>query len=62
MMEMINGTSISKTAVEHPETITAQLINAFLNQILVIGTYHADPHPGNIFIIHDGDIALIEFG
>lgn len=26
------------------------------------GTFHADPHPGNIFIMEDGRIGLVDFG
>ena len=37
-------------------------MHAFLNQILMIGIFHADPHPGNIMLTTDGEVALIDFG
>lgn len=30
--------------------------------ILETGFFHADPHPGNIFVLDDGKIGLIDFG
>ena len=39
-----------------------QLIGAYLQQILVDGFFHADPHPGNVFLTETGDIALIDLG
>ncbi|AEH60229.1 ABC-1 domain protein [Methanosalsum zhilinae DSM 4017] len=35
---------------------------AFMKQIFEDGFFHADMHPGNIFIINDEKIALIDFG
>ena len=33
-----------------------------LKMILQDGCFHADPHPGNIFYLRDGRIAVIDFG
>jgi len=35
---------------------------AIMKQIFEDGFFHADPHPGNIFIMRDGRIAFIDFG
>ncbi|HVE97549.1 MAG TPA: AarF/UbiB family protein [Mycobacteriales bacterium] len=39
-----------------------QLLAAYLQQILVDGFFHADPHPGNVFLDENGDIALLDLG
>ncbi|MET8093617.1 AarF/UbiB family protein [Micromonospora sp. NPDC005220] len=38
------------------------LFRCVLRQIVVTGVFHADPHPGNIMILSDGRIGLIDFG
>jgi ubiquinone biosynthesis protein len=39
-----------------------ELFRAYLKQILLDGLFHADPHPGNIFIMDDGRVALLDLG
>ena len=39
-----------------------ELFAAYLKQILVDGFFHADPHPGNVFLTADGRIALLDLG
>mmetsp|Transcript_28369 Transcript_28369/g.56783 ORF Transcript_28369/g.56783 Transcript_28369/m.56783 type:complete len:610 (+) Transcript_28369:52-1881(+) len=38
------------------------LTEVFGRSILETGFFHADPHPGNIFVLEDGSIGLIDFG
>ena len=33
-----------------------------LDQVMRIGFFHADPHPGNVFVLADGTLGLIDFG
>jgi len=42
--------------------LAEELFKAYLKQVLVDGLFHADPHPGNVFITNDGRIALIDLG
>jgi ubiquinone biosynthesis protein len=42
--------------------LAEELFKAYLQQVLVDGLFHADPHPGNVFITNDGRIALIDLG
>ncbi len=39
-----------------------ELFRAYLKQVLVDGIFHADPHPGNVFVTSDGRIALLDLG
>jgi len=43
-------------------TLADQLLHAMLDQVLRVGFFHADPHPGNIFVFNDGTLGLIDFG
>ncbi len=42
--------------------LAEELFHAYLKQILVDGFFHADPHPGNVFLTDDHRIALIDLG
>jgi ubiquinone biosynthesis protein len=42
--------------------LAEELFQAYLQQVLVDGLFHADPHPGNVFITNDRRIALIDLG
>lgn len=42
--------------------LSEELFKAYLKQVLVDGLFHADPHPGNVFITDDGRIALLDLG
>ncbi len=35
---------------------------AFFKMVLQDGLFHADPHPGNIFVLPDGKLGLVDFG
>ena len=39
-----------------------ELFRSYLKQILVDGVFHADPHPGNVFLTDDERIALLDLG
>jgi ubiquinone biosynthesis protein len=43
-------------------TLAEELNKAYLKQILVDGFFHADPHPGNVFLDDDGKLALLDLG
>ena len=37
-------------------------VEMFYTQVLNDGFFHADPHPGNVFVLEDGRIGLVDFG
>ena len=39
-----------------------ELFRAYLKQFLIDGFFHADPHPGNVFLTDDNRIALLDVG
>ncbi len=43
-------------------TLADELFQAYLKQVLVDGLFHADPHPGNVFLMDDKRIALLDLG
>ncbi|HIK27565.1 MAG: AarF/ABC1/UbiB kinase family protein [Oscillatoriaceae bacterium SKW80] len=47
---------------EKRRAITRLLFRTFFQQIYIDGFFHADPHPGNIFYLKDGRLALLDFG
>src|SRR5690606_462805 len=44
------------------EELAADLMKGYLDQVLIHGFFHADPHPGNILITPDKKLALIDLG
>ncbi len=42
--------------------LAEDLAEAYLDQILVEGFFHADPHPGNVLLTPDSKIALLDLG
>jgi predicted unusual protein kinase regulating ubiquinone biosynthesis (AarF/ABC1/UbiB family) len=42
--------------------LARDLFRAYLDQILLDGFFHADPHPGNVLLTDDGRLALIDMG
>ena len=65
-MEFIPGTKVTElTRLERREVDGERLVDAlfraYLKQILRDGIFHADPHPGNVFLVGER-IALIDLG
>jgi len=42
--------------------LAGRLCNAFLRQFFEFGTFHADPHPGNIMVLEGARPVLLDFG
>jgi predicted unusual protein kinase regulating ubiquinone biosynthesis (AarF/ABC1/UbiB family) len=66
-LEWINGFKLTDLdAIRESSFDRDQLIEigvtAGLRQLLEFGFFHADPHPGNLFVTPNGQIAYIDFG
>lgn len=42
--------------------LAEELFRAYLKQVLVDGTFHADPHPGNVLLTTNHEIGLLDLG
>ena len=45
-----------------PKIILQSVLDLYLEQVLFHGFFHADPHPGNVFVNKRGQIVFIDFG
>jgi len=66
-MELMDGIKVSEidkleAAELDPKKITARGADFYLRQVFDFGFFHADPHPGNIFILPENVICLIDYG
>ena len=55
------GPKLDKLGADRP-ALARGLLRDLLRQILLQGTFHADPHPGNVLVLRSGQLALIDFG
>ena len=46
----------------HKNVIADRIVRCYFNQIFRDGFFHADPHPGNIFVLDDDVICFIDLG
>lgn len=66
-MEFMEGIKITdygamEAAGLDRRAIAAKLLGIYVRQILVDGFYHADPHPGNLFVTEKGVLIMVDFG
>ncbi|MCI5971905.1 MAG: AarF/UbiB family protein [Anaerococcus sp.] len=64
-IEYINGKTIRSSYDKDPEirkALAKKIIKAYTNQMFSYGFFHADPHPGNIFVDSENNLYLIDFG
>ena len=66
VMERINGQTLGGMSLADipgdREQMANNLFDSLLHQMLIVGTFHADPHPGNIMLLPDGSLTLLDFG
>ena len=72
VMEWLDGVPLLSATLKSDENgkspsdqraaITTLLLRAFFQQVYIDGFFHADPHPGNLFYLKDGRVALLDCG
>lgn len=60
-MRITDTAALDAAGLDRTE-LAAQATRAVIDMVLVDGFFHADPHPGNMFVRPDGKIWLIDFG
>jgi ubiquinone biosynthesis protein len=64
-MEFSAGERVDYYARLHPEEmphLINTLVRLMLQTIFEEGLFHADPHPGNVYVLPDGRLSLLDFG
>ncbi len=68
VMQRLDGTPIAAAGGLIAElgldraTLARTLLDSLLRQVMLDGVFHADPHPGNILLLPDGRLGLLDFG
>ncbi|MFI6598361.1 ABC1 kinase family protein [Nonomuraea sp. NPDC050536] len=62
VMTRLSGTPVTNASREQGPGLARDLLDCLLRQILLEGVFHADPHPGNLLLLHDGTLGLLDFG
>jgi len=66
-MERVGGVKISDVATLDRlgisrRAVAENAVRILLHEVLDLGFFHADPHPGNFFVQPDASIAMVDFG
>jgi len=63
-MEYIDGKELFKKRLSRKEKkkIAQKIANSIYKQIFLDGIFHGDPHPGNIMLTKNNEVAFIDFG
>ncbi|HOI93265.1 MAG TPA: AarF/UbiB family protein [Syntrophobacter fumaroxidans] len=66
-MDYLEGRKLTTIGFTEPlaaerSKLADHLFRAYLQQIFLDGFYHADPHPGNLYLTGDGRLALVDLG
>jgi ubiquinone biosynthesis protein len=66
-LEFVQGTKVSNigqlTSLGFDcKKIANKLATSYIKQVFRYGFFHADPHPGNILVLADGEICFLDFG
>ncbi|RKS07088.1 ubiquinone biosynthesis protein [Nocardiopsis sp. Huas11] len=63
VMERLHGTPLGSADLDGVDgaALARTLLDCLLEQVMMSGIFHADPHPGNIMLLEDG-VGLLDYG
>ncbi|MFD0202039.1 MULTISPECIES: ABC1 kinase family protein [Saccharothrix] len=64
VMQRLDGVPVRSASLESVDrdALARTLLDVLLRQVMVNGVFHADPHPGNIMLLGDGRLGMLDFG
>jgi len=66
VMQYLDGRPLLAAApglpIETRAALARDLLDGLLGQVMLDGVFHADPHPGNILLLGDGHLGLLDWG
>jgi len=68
VMQRLDGVPLTAAGPEvaarglDPYALARTLLDTLLRQVVLDGVFHADPHPGNVLLLADGRLGLLDFG
>ena len=65
VISLLPGETLGRNGIvggDHGRELADTLFRAEVNAMLAGDRFHADPHPGNVMVMPDGDLGLIDFG
>jgi len=66
VMQYLDGRPLLTAAPGLPApsrtALARDLLDSLLGQVMLDGIFHADPHPGNILLLNDGHLGLLDWG
>lgn len=66
VMQYLDGRPLLTAAeglpAESRAALARDLLDSLLRQVMLDGIFHADPHPGNILLLNDGHLGLLDWG
>ena len=66
VMERLEGRPLGAITADEQigdrQALARTLFDTLLGEVMIDGIFHADPHPGNVLLLANGQLALLDFG
>ena len=65
VQERLHGVPLSEVPADRPldrDALARELLSVNITNILERGVFHADPHPGNVMVLDDDTLGMIDYG